>query len=83
MRPPRISTFRLDKPFEALAPSHSFAEVAFRLVANFYSDNPYVVGTATVLSGHLLITAKHVLEDLWELLMCLPRFSQAELESCR
>ena len=56
--------FPLDKPFERFDPTTGISEVALRLVVNFYSDAPQVVGTATVVCGHLLVTAKHVLREL-------------------
>ena len=62
---PRIqkSKFPLDKPFEKQEATTPFSELALRLVVNFYSDAPVVIGTATVLCGHLLVTAKHVFND--------------------
>ena len=59
-----LSKFPLHKPFEAQKPTTPLSEVALRLVVNFFSDAPYVVGTATVISGFLAITAKHVFEDI-------------------
>jgi hypothetical protein len=64
MKRPRLSRFPLDKPFERQPATTTFSEVALRLVVNFHSGTPYVVGTATVLCGHLLVTAKHVLGEL-------------------
>ena len=58
---PRLSTFPVDKPFERLEPDAPISEVVLRLVVDFYSDDPVVVGTATILCSHLLVTAKHVL----------------------
>ena len=58
---PRLSTFPIDKPFEHLEPDAPSSEVVLRLVVGFYSDAPVVVGTATILCRHLLVTAKHVL----------------------
>ena len=58
---PRLSTFPVDKPFEKLEPATPIAEVVLRLVVDLYSDTPLVVGSATVLCGHLLVTARHVL----------------------
>lgn len=60
----RLSTFPLDNPFERLEPSTPFSELVLRLVVDAFSDSPEVVGTATVLCGHLLVTAKHVLEKV-------------------
>jgi len=42
-------------------------ELVLRLVVDLYSDAPLVVGSATVLCGHLLVTAKHVLEFIPQL----------------
>jgi Trypsin-like peptidase domain len=64
MRPPRLSTFPLHKPFEKQDPRTTLSEVGLRLITNFYSDSAEVVGTAAVLCGNLLITAKHVLEKI-------------------
>ena len=58
---PRLSTFPVDKPFERLEPDAPISEVVLRLVVDFYSDAPVVVGTATILCPHLLVTARHVL----------------------
>ena len=62
--PSRLSTFPVDKPFERLDPAAPTAEVVLRLVVDFNSDAPLVVGSATILSGHLLVTARHVLESI-------------------
>ena len=61
---PRLSTFPIDKPFERLEPAAPISEMVLRLVVNFYSDSPVVVGSATVLCRHLLVTARHVLESI-------------------
>lgn len=66
MRRPRISTFPLHEPFKRQDPTTPLSEIALRLVVNFYSGAPKVVGTATVMCGHLLVTAKHVLRDIWD-----------------
>jgi hypothetical protein len=66
MRRPAISKFPLDRPFERQEARTPLSELALRLVVNFYSDAPFVVGTATVLCGHLLVTAKHVFSDILE-----------------
>ena len=60
---PRLSTFPIDKPFERLEPDAQVSEVVLRLVVDFYSDAPIVVGTATILCRHLLVTARHVLAN--------------------
>ncbi|MDE2229660.1 MAG: hypothetical protein KGL11_11555 [Alphaproteobacteria bacterium] len=60
---PRITTFPLDKPFEKQEPTTQLSEIALRLVVNFYSDSPYVIGTATILCGNLLVTARHVIDE--------------------
>ena len=58
---PRLSTFPIDKPFERLEPDAPVSEMVLRLVVDFYSDCPVVVGTATIVCRHLLVTARHVL----------------------
>ena len=63
---PRLSTFPVDKPFERLDPGHPLSEMVLRLVVDFYSDAPVVVGTATILCRHLLVTAGHVLTEALE-----------------
>ena len=60
---PRLSTFPIDKPFERLEPDAPISEMVLRLVVGFYSDTPVVLGTATSLCRHLLVTARHVLTD--------------------
>jgi len=61
---PRFSAFPIDKPFERLDPATPMAELVLRLVVDLYSDAPLVVGSATILCGHLLVTARHVLESI-------------------
>lgn len=58
--------FPLHKPFERQDPTTALSEIALRLVVNFYSDAPEVVGTATVMCHHLLVTAKHVFRGIWD-----------------
>ena len=60
----KVSSFPLDKPFERLPPGNQFDEIIFPLVVNFNSENALVVGTATVLCKHLLVTARHVIESV-------------------
>ena len=60
---PRLSTFPIDKPFERLEPDAPISEMVLRLIVGFYSDAPVVLGTATILCRHLLVTARHVLTD--------------------
>ena len=60
---PRLSTFPVDKPFERLDPDAPISEFVFRLVVDLYSDAPVVVGTATILCRHLLVTAGHILRS--------------------
>ena len=57
----RLSTFPIDKPFERLEPDAPISEMVLRLVLDLYSDAPIVVGTATILCRHLLVTASHIL----------------------
>ena len=59
------SSFPLHKPFELQNSTTPLSEIAYRLVVNFYSDNPYIIGTATILCSHLLVSAKHVLDFNW------------------
>lgn len=59
-----LSKFPLHKPFEVQKPTTPLSEVALRLVVNFFSDAPYVVGTATIIAGNLAVTAKHVFNDI-------------------
>lgn len=62
---PRISRFPLHKPFEKLAPTSEMQQVVLRLVVGFNTEDAYIVGSATILCGHLLITARHVLEEIF------------------
>ena len=61
---PRISMFPVNKPFEKLEPDTPIAEVVLRLVVDLYSDAPLVIGSGTILCGHLLVTARHVLTSI-------------------
>lgn len=65
-RRPFVSRFPIDKPFELQLPNTPFSEIAFRLVVNIYTEHAQVIGTATTLTGHLLVTAKHVLSELMQ-----------------
>lgn len=56
--------FPVDKPFEKQAADSDLAQVVFPLVVGFNSPNAYIVGTATVLCGHLAVTAKHVIDEI-------------------
>jgi hypothetical protein len=40
------------------------AEIALRVTVEFPGGETYVVGTATLVTGHLAITAKHVIDDV-------------------
>ena len=64
MKLPRLSTFPLDKPFELQDAATPFSEMAARLVVNIFSDSPEIVGTATVIAGNTLVTAKHIIDDI-------------------
>jgi hypothetical protein len=57
----KLSKFPLHTPFEKQEATTPLSEIGFRIVVNFYTDAPYIIGTATTLAGNLLITAKHVL----------------------
>ena len=61
---PRLSAFPVDKPFEKLEPDAPIAEMVLRLVVDMFSESPFVIGSATILCGSLLVTAKHVLESI-------------------
>jgi Trypsin-like peptidase domain len=74
---PRLSTFPLHRPFEKQEPTTPLSEVGLRLVVDFYSDAPQVVGTATVLCRNLLVTAGHVLE---EIRTCSRRIDEGKFE---
>jgi hypothetical protein len=66
MKLPRVTTFPLHKPFEREKPTTPFSEVGLRLVADIYSDNARVLGTAIIVCGFLVVTARHVLDGLLE-----------------
>lgn len=54
-----------DRPAFHLEPENSQVRgIALRLVVNLFTDEPAVVGTATQLNNSLLVTAKHVLNDI-------------------
>lgn len=42
------------------------SEIALRILVEFLDRETYVIGTATLISGHLAITAGHVLDDILE-----------------
>lgn len=52
-----------DKPFERQSDATALSEVSFRLVVDFNSDAPKVIGSCTAINGLLALTAKHVVED--------------------
>ena len=58
---PKLSTFPLDRPFEKQDATTSLSEVGLRLVLDFDSEAPEIIGTCTIVSGFLAMTAKHVL----------------------
>src|SRR5258708_1506459 len=62
-RRPRLSKFPLDKPFERQDPQTPLSEFVLRLIIDFDSDNPIIVGTGTLICGYLVMTAKHVVEQ--------------------
>jgi S1-C subfamily serine protease len=59
----KISNFPLDKPFETLKPGNEFQEICFPLLVNFNTEHPFIVGAGIILSKHLLLTARHVVES--------------------
>lgn len=58
-----ISKFPVHKPFERQPSDSEFQRVALRLMVGFNTERAYIVGTATVICGHLLLTARHVIEE--------------------
>jgi hypothetical protein len=56
----------LHKPFERQDAATPLSEIAFRLVVNFYTDEPRIIGTATAIAPFLLISARHVLFPKWD-----------------
>lgn len=58
------SKFPLNMPFKSIRADSQMAEIALRLVIDFYTESPYIIGTATLLAGNLLVTAKHVLDKI-------------------
>jgi hypothetical protein len=60
----RLSTFPLHKPFECQGADTPLSEFGLRLVADFYTDQPRMLGSAIVIAGYLVSTARHVLSDL-------------------
>jgi hypothetical protein len=53
---PEIPAFRDERP------DSTISEIALRVVVEFEGWDLYVVGTATLVAGHLAITASHVLD---------------------
>jgi hypothetical protein len=64
MKLPRLSKFPLHKPFEREWPTTPLSEAGLRLVADIYTPEARVLGSAIVICGHLVATAKHALQDL-------------------
>jgi hypothetical protein len=63
--PPKLSTFPLNKPFERQPDATSLSQIGLRLIENFDSSHPVILGTATMVSGHLAITARHTIREMW------------------
>src|SRR5579871_1098821 len=61
-----MSTFPLDRPFERLDARTPLQEIVLRLVVDFYTDAPTVVGSATLLNTYLLVTARHIFSGIVE-----------------
>src|SRR5713101_1042011 len=59
-----LSTFPLHKPFERQDPATALSEFGLRLIADFYTDHARILGSAIVIAGYVVATAKHVLSDL-------------------
>ena len=55
---PRTPAFR-DEPADS-----PVAQIALRVLVEFEGGDTHVVGTATLIAGHLAITAKHVIDDV-------------------
>jgi hypothetical protein len=56
---PQTPAFRDERPDSPIS------EIALRVVLEFDGWNLYVLGTATLIAGHLAITARHVLESVF------------------
>ena len=63
MKPPRLSTFPLDRPFEKQPATTSLSEIGLRIVADIYTDRARVLGTGILIAGYVVVTAKHVLAE--------------------
>ena len=59
----KLSTFPLDRPFARQDARTSLSEIGLRLVLDYDTASPRVIGSCAAVSGFLLMTAKHVLED--------------------
>lgn len=70
-------SFSSTPTFKPQAPDSQISEIALRILVEFPNSETHVIGTATVISGFLAITAKHVLEDI------VSRFGTAEIEQNR
>ena len=57
---PQTPAFRDERPDSPIS------EIALRVVVEFEGWDLYVVGTATVIAGHLAITARHVLDHVFQ-----------------
>lgn len=60
---PRLTT---DPTFVRQAPDSPIGEVAVKLVVQFPSGETHVIGTATIITGFLAVTARHNLIDVVE-----------------
>jgi hypothetical protein len=72
MKLPRLSTFPLHKPFQREEPTTPLSEAGLRLVADIYTDQARVLGSAIVIAGNLILTAKHVLDGLFSTIQMEP-----------
>ncbi|MGH7927322.1 MAG: hypothetical protein ACREQV_05980, partial [Candidatus Binatia bacterium] len=52
--------------FKDQPPDSVISELALRVVLEFNGWNLYVLGTATLIAGYLAITARHVLESVFQ-----------------
>lgn len=52
--------------FVLQSPDTPVSEIALRVLVEFSGGDTYVIGTAVLVSGHLAVTAGHVIEDILE-----------------
>jgi hypothetical protein len=67
-----MASFLSSPTFVSQTPDTPISEFALRVLVEFEGGETHVIGTATIIAGHLAITARHVLEEIIE------RFGAAE-----